>query len=89
MNNTCTICSLPLGGTVIGTGNGNAHPRCYDRAHPPWPACTLYQVARGCSDPIIAAAVIAELVPPDVADKIVHVFNERLMKDWLRRCLCE
>ena len=82
----CTICGTPVTGLMVGTGNGVAHSECYEREHPPRTACTLYQMARGCGDPVLAAEVIAELVPAELAETIVAHFNKRLMKAWLRRC---
>jgi len=86
MNDKCTICGNPVTGLMVGTGNGVAHSECYEREHPPRTACTLYQVARGCGDPVLAAEIIAALVPPELAETIVEHFNKALLKQWLRRC---
>jgi hypothetical protein len=86
MSDNCTICGAPHNGSGVGTGNGLAHRRCYEKEHPPTPALTLHQMARGRGDPVLAAQVIAEWVPHELAAQIVDDFNARLMKQWLRRC---
>jgi hypothetical protein len=82
----CTICGAPHNGSGVGTGNGLAHRWCYEKEHPPTPAQNLYQMARGRGDPVLAAEVIAQWVPHELASQIVDDFNIRLMKQWLRRC---
>jgi len=82
----CEYCGQPLDGMYVGTGTGRAHRHCYNREHPPMAAQTLYQMARGRGDPVLAAEVIAQWVPHELAAQIVDDFNKRLMKQWLRRC---
>lgn len=86
MNENCTICGTPHNGSGVGTGDGFAHSWCYEKEHPPMVAQTLYQMARGRGDPMLAAKVISEMVPSELATKIVDEFNRRLMLVWLRRC---
>lgn len=86
-NQLCPFCNKPTEGSGIRVENEMlAHSSCYYRANPPRVAHNLYQVARGCGDPVLAADVISEIVPKELADNIVEEFNKRLMKDWLRRC---
>lgn len=86
-NPLCTICKKPTGGSGIATGNGGlAHGSCYAKENPPRVAHSIYQVSRGCGDPVLAAEVISEMVPKELADSIVDEFNKRLMKQWLHRC---
>ncbi len=82
----CEYCGQPLNGMFVGTGTGRAHSHCYNREHPPMAAQTLYQMARGRGDPVLAAEVIAQWVPHELAAQIVDDFNKRLMKQWQRRC---
>lgn len=82
----CEICGNPITGAQIGTGSGFAHPHCYHRENPPTPATSFYIVARGASDPALAAEVVSEMVDPDTARRIVDTFNKRLLIDWARRC---
>jgi len=49
-------------------------------------AQTIYQMARGRGDPVLAAEVIAQLVPHELASQIVDEFNRRLLLQWQRRC---
>lgn len=86
MNENCTICGKQITGTMTGTGNGYAHRHCYEREHPPTPARTFYEVARGSADPIIAAEVTVKYVPVEIGEQIVREFNRRLLKQWQRRC---
>ena len=87
MAENCTICGEPLSGLRIGTGNGGAaHRHCYEKEHPPRAAQSIYDMARGIGDPVLAAEVIHEMVPQDLARDIVAAFNVRLMKAWRRRC---
>jgi hypothetical protein len=82
----CEYCGKSLDGMFVGTGTGFAHSHCYNREHPPMAAQTLYQMARGRGDPVLAAEVIAQWVPHELAAQIVDDFNKRLMKQWQRRC---
>ena len=86
MSENCTICGAPHDGSGIGTGNGLAHSWCYYKENPPKPAQTLYQMARGHADPVLAAQVISNWVPHELASQIVDDFNRQLMKQWQRRC---
>jgi hypothetical protein len=71
----------------VGTGaGGKAHSHCYNKRHPPMTAQTIYQMARGRGDPVLAAEVIAQLVPHELASQIVDEFNRRLLLQWQRRC---
>ena len=88
-NPKCTLCNKEITGLQISSGNGGfAHSHCYERTHVPCPANSLYQVARGSRDPGLAAEVINELVPDELAQKIVEEYNKRMLKNWLRRCCC-
>ena len=87
MNTNCTICGAPHNGSGIGTGDGLAHRWCYEREHPPRELATMYEVARGCVDPILAAEVVAEMVPYELADAIVVEFNKRMAVLHKRRCV--
>ena len=81
------MCGKPLDGMLVGLGGGAcAHRHCYEREHPPRAAKTLYEMARGVGDPVLAAEVIAQWVPHELAAQIVDDFNKRLMKQWRRRC---
>ena len=83
----CALCGKPLDGMFVGLGGGAcAHRHCYEREHPPMAAQTLYQMARGRGDPVLAAEVIAQWVPHELASQIVDDFNARMMKQWQRRC---
>ncbi len=88
MNPLCSICHKPLEGcTFVGTGdNTGAHTACFEREHPPTPAIKLNDIVRG-ADPILASEVICELVPADLAERIIRSFNQRLLRQWLKRCL--
>ena len=86
MSDNCDICGEPLEALSVGTGDGRAHRHCYEREHPPTPAQTLAQVARGRGDPVLGARVIAEMVPAELAEQIVDEFNRRLMLQWQRMC---
>ena len=85
---TCCLCSQKIVGSLtVGMGGARyAHSYCYEREHPPRTARTLYQVARGGGDPVLAAAVLHELIPAALADQIVDEFNRRLVKNYARRC---
>ena len=83
---TCPICKEPNEGGGYSMPGGMAHRHCYMRENPPKAAQTLHQMARGCGDPVLAAEVIAQWVPHELASQIVDDFNARLMKQWLRRC---
>lgn len=88
MNEKCAICGEPISGVFVTTGhNSVAHRHCYEREHPPRVAHTLYEVARGCGDPVLAAEVINEMTPADIGSRIVDEFNKRNMQLW--RCRCE
>ncbi len=82
----CTLCSTFVDGAFVGHVGGVAHPHCFDRAYPPRVARTIYQMVRGIADPVLAAEIIWQMVPADLADKIVDEFNRQLMLGWLRRC---
>lgn len=86
MTENCTICGEPLGDLRIGTGNGNAHRHCYARERPPRAAQSIYDMVRSVDDPMLAAMMIHEMVPPDLARSIVTAFNVQLIKNWRRRC---
>ena len=87
MNDNCTICGEPHNGSGVGTGNGGmAHRWCYAKEHPPQAALDLHQVARGSGDPVLAAAVIAAMVPDELGERIVAEFNAQQHKNWERRC---
>ena len=82
----CEYCGEPITGVMVGAGTGLAHRHCYERRHPPTAAQTLYQMARGRGDPVLAAEVIAAWVPHELAAQIVDDFNRKLMMAWQRRC---
>jgi hypothetical protein len=87
MAENCTICGEHLNWLRVGTGNGGAaHRHCYEKAHQPRAAQSIYDMARGIGDPVLAAEVMHEMVPNDLAREIVAAFNVRLMKAWRRRC---
>ena len=85
-HDVCEICHKPITGCFVGTGTGFAHDYCYERTHQPTIAHSLYEVARGHADPVIAADVINGLVPEDLAAAIVKTYNRRLLLAWQRRC---
>ena len=89
MNQECGLCGAPITGMFVGLGGnaGVAHRHCFEREHPPREATTIYQVGRGAADPVLAAEVIAELTPPDVAAAIVGEFNRRVRELHARRCM--
>ena len=84
----CCYCHKRLGtGCFVLAGDGkSAHSTCYYRENPPYTACSIYQMARGRGDPVLAAEVISDMVPKELADDIVDEFNKRLMKNWLKNC---
>jgi hypothetical protein len=82
----CEMCGADLHGMWIGTGTGAAHRHCYYKQHPPRAAQTIFEMARGVGDPMLAAQVIAEMMPPNLGCDMVSEFNRRLMKQWLRLC---
>lgn len=83
----CSICNTPIKGIKVTNGKGGFdHRHCYEKQHPPLEAETLWQVARGCSDPTLAAKVVAEMVDDETASKIVAEFNRRVLINWKRRC---
>lgn len=83
----CGICETEIDGMFVTLGNGaKGHPHCYARQHKPRPATSLKQVARGHSDPVLAAEVICAHVSDDVAAKIIADYNTLLMAQWKRRC---
>jgi len=86
MNELCSICMKPHNGSGVGNGDGLDHRWCYERQHPPKDAETIYQVARGCGDPVLAAEVISEFVGGNLGNLIVREFNIRMRKNWTRRC---
>ena len=86
MNKNCVICGAPISNSWVGTGHGYAHSGCYTRQHPPIPATTIEQVARGIGDPVIAAEVVSQLVPEELAAKIVAEYNRRMLTLWQKRC---
>ncbi len=84
---TCVLCGKPLGPLFKFTENRErVHPHCFNKRHPPEAAQTLYQMARGVGDPVLAAEVIAQWVPHELASQIVSDFNRRLMMQWQRTC---
>ena len=84
---TCSICNTPNeGGGYKNLQGGLDHRHCHEKQHPPMTAVTVYQMARGRGDPVLAAEVIAEMVPDDLSAKIVDEFNRRLLIQWQRRC---
>lgn len=83
----CSICTKPIKGCLVGMGNGKvAHHNCYEKENPPRVALTLYNLARGAGDPVLAAEVIADFVPAELGIKMVEEFNRRLMIQWRKRC---
>jgi hypothetical protein len=83
----CHLCGDNLSGIFISLyGGGIAHPHCYHRKHPPYKPVSLYEVARGSSDTLLAAEIIADMVPPKLAQKIVERYNEERHAAWLRQC---
>ena len=83
----CSICGKELAGSLISTGRHSfAHPHCWHRQNPPTKAVSLYQVARNGHDPLLAAELIADIVPNDIAQQIVSKFNARIAADHERRC---
>lgn len=86
--NACAKCGDKIDGMFFGTiAGGVMHRHCYEQENPPMAAQTLYQMARGRGDPVLAAEVITAMVPADLADQIVNEFNRRLMIQWQRRCV--
>ena len=83
----CVYCGEEVKGAIVRTGTGVAHRHCFELQHEPGRAETLYQVARGHHDPRLAAEVIAQYVPIDLAVTIVNAYNEQLHEQWKRRCL--
>ena len=84
--NRCPICHDPNNGSGYSMEGGFAHRHCYEKQNPPRVAQTLYQMARGCGDPVLAAEVIAEMIPAQLAESMVTEFNRRLVMQWQRRC---
>lgn len=83
----CSICTKPIKGCFVGMGSGKvAHHSCYEKENPPRVALTLYNLARGAGDPVLAAEVIADFVPAELGIKMVEEFNRRLMIQWRKRC---
>lgn len=84
----CCFCGKEIGRAFIGVGDRGlaAHPHCFHKANPPRAAINLWHVARGASDPVLAAETLVDLIPADLAEQIVEEFNDRLIKLWGRRC---
>lgn len=86
-NEICAICNKEITGALTSYGKGAyAHCHCYEINHPPITPTSFYQVARGCGDPVLAAEVIAKMVPDELGKAIVQEFNLRLIQQWRRRC---
>lgn len=84
---TCTICGEQITGVMVGTiGGGMAHRHCYEKQNPPRVAISVFEMARGVGDPVLAAQVLHELVPAELARDILDEYHKRLAKSWLRRC---
>ena len=64
-------------------GDKHIHRHCWERDNMPTVAGSLYEVARGHRDPVLAAQSIAELVP---AAQIVRSYNRKLLLAWQIRC---
>ena len=84
----CMRCKKPItDGLMTGMLGGLSHVHCALRERPPQTAQNLFEVARGVGgDPVLAAKVIADLVPEDVAAEIVRTYNRRLLLQWEKRC---
>jgi hypothetical protein len=82
----CEYCAEPITGVFVWTGTGPAHAHCYAQRNPPAPAANFYVVARGHVDPVLAAEVMADLVPEPVKTQVIEEYNKRLLAAHLRRC---
>lgn len=87
--NICSLCGKEnsAGVGMLNAEGGLDHSHCWEREHPPLILDSLYQVARGGCDPIIAAEVISKLVPEKVAKEIVEEYNLRVKIQWERSCV--
>lgn len=84
----CTICGKRIGEYrlfVADGRGGHAHGHCYERAHPPQYVKTIWEVVE-VSHARIAADVIAEMAPQELAEAIVAEVNRRIHAQWARRC---
>lgn len=87
--NDCSICGKPIDDQKLFVSDGDgghAHGHCYERRNPPKMAATIFEAARGFGDSILAARVIKDLVPHELAEQIIAEFNRRSRAQWQRRC---
>ena len=87
--NDCSICGKPIDdqNLFVSDGDGgHAHGHCHERRNPPKMAATIFEAARGFGDSILAARVIKDLVPHELAEQIIAEFNRRSRAQWQRRC---
>lgn len=83
----CCACGKPITGLYMSCqGDKYIHRHCWERGNMPSIADSLYQVARGHRDPVLAAKIIADMVPAELAVQIVRQYNRQLLLDWQRRC---
>jgi hypothetical protein len=84
---TCCACGKPINGLFMSCGGDKQiHRHCWERDNMPTVAGSLYEVARGHSDPVLAAQSIAALVPAELAAQIVRSYNRKLLLAWQSRC---
>ena len=83
----CCVCGKPITGIYLSChGDKYIHRHCWLRENMPTVANSLYDVARGHRDPVLAAKVISDMVPAELAAQIVRTYNRSLLLDWQRRC---
>lgn len=83
----CCACGKVIDGIYMTCcGDKHIHHHCYVRQNMPQIAVSLREVAGTLYRHALAAEVIAEIVPPDVAAEIVRTFNRRMLLEWHRDC---
>ena len=86
--NDCSICGKPIDDQKLFVSDGDgghAHGHCHERAHPPRYVKTIWEVVEA-SNARVAADVISEMAPQELAAAIVAEVNRRTHAQWALRC---
>ena len=76
----CEYCKEELIGIFIGTGSGQAHPKCYWEKRPYVPKRTFREVLNNFDDPVIMRDMVEHYMPEQLKQRIVEEFNAFMEK---------